>query len=146
MLEFGHIDALLHDGHITTGIAIRSRPYKRDKRDLSLRVTPRSGSGESELQHLRRARESGALFPKFYFFGLEMPSLFREQTGETYRHAFVVDTDVLLDALDDGTLDADGPIPSAPESETDNSEAIYIGIDDLRDAGAIVHEVHNADW
>jgi hypothetical protein len=127
-------------------MGLRCRPYKSDRTDLSLRVTPRSGDGQSEFDHVLRAMKTGGVFPRWYVFGLKTGSYVRETTGRAFRHLFIIDAMEMWKLLDVGDLDYSGPHESARGSPHDDSEALYIEIEDLRAAGCIEYEQHAREW
>jgi hypothetical protein len=145
-LEWGHIDGLVFDDGVAYGFAARTRPYRRSRRDLSIRVSPRSGDGETELDDVLRARDTGGITPRWYCFGLTLPPGLADIAGLRFRHWFLVDANKLFDALAAGTVEYDGPLASNRDDLADRSEAIYISVNNLRDLGAVEHEFHAADW
>ena len=146
-LEYGHIDGITYDGDLAYGIAVRDHPYSRGRCSLGIRTRTRSGGDDAEWQDLQKARETDALFPKYYLVGFHFScSLTRDAAGSAFRHVFVVDTAMMMDAIDAGRIDPKGPFLSDRDNPNDDSEAMYVDIDDLAEIGAIVHRWDNAEW
>jgi hypothetical protein len=143
-LEWSHVDALAFDDGVSYALGMRVRTYDSTRRDLSIRVVPRSGEGETEFDDVLRAMETGGIAPRWYVFGLKTPPVVRDLSGIVIRHLFIVDAQEMWRALDAGELAFDGPTPSGKGNPNDDSEAIYVSVDDLRSAGLVEHE-HHAD-
>jgi len=138
ILDFGDVDKIIKIKGTQIHMAQRFRkPYAGGvDPDFTLRYSRPISSHEIEYSRLMSAyTNDAAAYPKRYSFG----RVYNDHTKGLYE-LYIIDTDSLIEGINSGQIDEEGPIPTG-----EGQKFTAYDIEDIKNAGAIVKEWNDND-
>lgn len=129
ILDYGGTDKILHLGKHAIHVAERVRPNNKDCLDMSLRVENGVEGRDEEVVKWATAIKKHGFYPRLLSFGIY------DSVIDVLKEFYLIDGETLINALANGSK-----LGEVNPNTEDDTEALYIPVDKLRDIGAVLAE------